>query len=78
MGRLFYLVCLFLRTVVRSVEALMYLLERLNDMVRENGKAVGDSIVNIDVMNLEVQAMSSEMLRVSRPARAINKMMPFP
>jgi hypothetical protein len=39
---------------------------------------VGNISVNIDLMNLEVQAMSTEMLRVSRPARSLNKMMPFP
>jgi len=39
---------------------------------------VGNISVNIDLMNLEVQTMSADMLRVSRPARAINKMMPFP
>lgn len=28
----------------------MYLLNRLNELVRENGKAVGDSIVNVDTL----------------------------
>jgi hypothetical protein len=28
----------------------MYLLERINAMVREQGKAVGDSIVNVDML----------------------------
>ncbi|RME86093.1 MAG: hypothetical protein D6775_01020 [Caldilineae bacterium] len=28
----------------------MYLLERINDMVREHGKAVGDAIVNVDTL----------------------------
>ncbi|MEA3277526.1 MAG: translation initiation factor 2 [Pseudomonadota bacterium] len=40
--------------------------------------SVGNIAVNIDLMNLEVQSMSTEMLRVSRPARTINKMFPFP
>jgi hypothetical protein len=39
---------------------------------------VGNISVNIDLMNLEVQAMSAEMLDVSRPARTINRIMPFP
>lgn len=39
---------------------------------------VGNISVNVDLMNLEVQTMSADMLRVSRPARTINKMMPFP
>lgn len=39
---------------------------------------VGNISVNVDLMNLEIQTMSAEMVRVSRPARAINKMMPFP
>jgi len=39
---------------------------------------VGNISVNVDLMNLEVQTMSTDMRRVSRPARAINKMMPFP
>jgi hypothetical protein len=39
---------------------------------------VGNISVNIDLMNLEVQAMSAEMLDVSRPARTLNRMMPFP
>jgi hypothetical protein len=39
---------------------------------------VGNISVNIDLMNLEVQAMSAQMLDVSRPARTINRMMPFP
>jgi hypothetical protein len=33
---------------------------------------------NIEVMNGEVGIMSQEMLRMSKPARTINKMFPFP
>jgi hypothetical protein len=29
-------------------------------------------------MNLEVQAMSIDMLQVSKPARSVNRMFPFP
>jgi hypothetical protein len=39
---------------------------------------VGNISVNMDVMNREVQAMSVDMLQVSKPARTINKMFPFP
>jgi hypothetical protein len=39
---------------------------------------VGNISVNMDLMNLEVQSMSAEMLRVSRPARTMNKLFPFP
>jgi hypothetical protein len=39
---------------------------------------VGNISVNIDLMNLEVQAMSVQMRNVSRPARTMNRMMPFP
>ena len=39
---------------------------------------VGNISVNMDLMNLEVQAMSVDMLKVSRPARTMNKMFPFP
>jgi len=43
--------------------------------VRNN---VGNISVNMDLMNLEVQSMSLEMLDVSKPARTLNKMIPFP
>jgi len=43
--------------------------------VRDN---VGNISVNMDRMNTEVQVMSIEMQRISRPARSINKMIPFP
>ncbi len=62
-----------------------------NDMVRmhaymggidDSVAAVRDHVskisVNIDLMNREVQTMSAEMQHMSRPARAINRMMPFP
>lgn len=53
-------------------------LNGIDDYVGLVRNHVGNISVNIDLINLEVQAMSAEMLRVSRPARAINKMMPFP
>ena len=43
--------------------------------VRNN---VGNISVNMDLMNQEVQIMSVEMLQVSKPARTMNKMFPFP
>lgn len=43
--------------------------------VRDN---VGNISINMDRMNTEVQVMSVEMQRVSRPARSMNKMIPFP
>ncbi len=43
--------------------------------VRNN---VGNISVNMDLMNQEVQIMSVEMLQVSKPARTLNKMFPFP
>jgi uncharacterized protein YoxC len=33
---------------------------------------------NIEVMNNEVRVLGQEMIRMSKPARAINKMFPFP
>lgn len=39
---------------------------------------VGNISVNMDIMNLEVQAMSREMHHVAKPARSMNKMFPFP
>ncbi|WP_200254226.1 hypothetical protein [Thiococcus pfennigii] len=34
--------------------------------------------VNMDLMNLEVQTMSGQMIDISRPARTMNRMIPFP
>jgi archaellum component FlaC len=33
---------------------------------------------NIEIMNNEVRVMGQEMIHMSKPARAINKMFPFP
>ena len=43
--------------------------------VRNN---VGNISVNMDMMNREVQAMSVDMQQVSKPARSMNKLFPFP
>jgi len=43
--------------------------------VRNN---VGNISVNMDLMNREVQDMSVDMQQVSKPARTMNKMFPFP
>ena len=34
--------------------------------------------LTMNAMNMEVQAMSAEMHRMAKPARALNKMFPFP
>jgi len=34
--------------------------------------------INVDLMNLEVQTMSGQMIDMSRPARTMNRMIPFP
>lgn len=39
---------------------------------------VGAISGNMDLMNTEVQVMTAEMQRMSRPARTMNKMFPFP
>jgi len=39
---------------------------------------IGNIALTIDGMNLEVQAMSGEMHHMSKPARTMNKMFPFP
>jgi len=44
-------------------------------LVRHN---VSNISVNMDLMNREVQNMSVDMLQVSKPARTMNKMFPFP
>ena len=44
-------------------------------LVRHN---VSNISVNMDLMNREVQDMSVDMLQVSKPARTMNKMFPFP
>ena len=40
--------------------------------------SVANMSANMDVMNGEVRIMSQEMIHMSKPARAINKMFPFP
>lgn len=40
--------------------------------------SVGSIALTINLMNLEVQAMSNEMHRMAKPARTINKLFPFP
>jgi methyl-accepting chemotaxis protein len=44
-------------------------------LVREK---VGNIAINMDQMNKEVQSMTYEMHRMGKPARTMNKMMPFP
>lgn len=39
---------------------------------------VGNISVNMDIMNTEVQSMFVEMHRMAKPARTINKVLPFP
>ena len=39
---------------------------------------VGNIAIHMNQMNNEVQAMSHEMHRLGKPARTMNKMMPFP
>jgi hypothetical protein len=40
--------------------------------------SVGNMTGHIDRMNNEVHIMSQEMIRMSAPARTMNKMFPFP
>lgn len=42
---------------------------------RQNVERIG---VTMNAMNFEVQAMSSEMHRMAKPARTLNRMFPFP
>jgi methyl-accepting chemotaxis protein len=39
---------------------------------------VGKITLNIDQMNLEMQALTQEMHRMAKPARSMNRMFPFP
>jgi len=50
----------------------------INTHVAKVRNDVGNISVNMDIMNTEVHAMSQEMRRVAKPARTINKMIPFP
>jgi hypothetical protein len=40
--------------------------------------SVGNLSVNMDLINLEVQTMGGQMIDLSRPARTMNRMIPFP
>jgi uncharacterized protein YoxC len=40
--------------------------------------SVGNLSVNMDLINLEVQTMGGQMIELSRPARTMNRMIPFP
>lgn len=50
----------------------------INSHVAAVRNDVGNISVNMDIMNNEVHAMSQEMHRMAKPARTMNKMIPFP
>jgi hypothetical protein len=67
-----------MRTIGGDMERMRSNVDGIDNYLAAVRTHVGNISVNIDLMNLEVQAMSAEMLDVSRPARTMNRMLPFP
>lgn len=64
--------------IAGDLDVMRYKLQGIDVHVAAVRNNVGNIAVNMDMMNREVQRMSVDMLQVSKPARTMNKMFPFP
>ncbi|MEJ2327544.1 MAG: hypothetical protein P8Y27_17370 [Chromatiaceae bacterium] len=67
-----------MRAMGASMDVMRHTVQGIDHHVAAVRASVGNMSLNIDLMNNEVQFMGQEMLRMSKPARAVNKMFPFP
>ena len=67
-----------MRTMGANMDVMRQSVQGIDNHVAAVRTSVGNMSLNIDLMNNEVQFMGQEMLRMSKPARAVNKMFPFP
>jgi hypothetical protein len=67
-----------MRTMGANMDVMRQSVQGIDNHVAAVRTSVGNMSLNIDLMNNEVQFMGQEMLQMSKPARAVNKMIPFP
>jgi len=67
-----------IQVIQADMEQMRQNVRGINHHIANVRNTVGNISVNMDIMNNEIQAMSVEMHQVTRPARTMNKMFPFP
>lgn len=67
-----------MRSIAADMDRMSRMVAGIDGHVATVRDRVGAISGNMDLMNTEVQVMTAEMGRMSRPARSMNKMFPFP
>jgi len=65
-------------TIRRDMENMRTSVDGIDIALGSVRTSVANLSVNMDLINLEVQTMGGQMIDLSRPARTMNRMIPFP
>lgn len=67
-----------MQSIRRDMEGVRSSVDAVDTALGTVRNSVGSISMTMDVMNREVQAMGGQMHELSRPARTLNRMIPFP